>query len=1041
VTDHGPLFGWAPKTVRTVEGGRGRSTGDSNDYPVDTDTSDRPFSEGGFEKPTVRTVEGGRSENLNDSADRPPPSIPPLTGGGKKGRSHDSPNESSAALTLRSQRTDSGEAVPSAPLPIADRQHQIQAPIGIAGAPPTLRGYQVDCIAAIEKAHEQHRRVLIVCATGTGKAQPIDEPVLTPYGWRAIGEINVGDDVIGADGGPTRVTGVFPQGSREMFRVKFSDGAETICDGEHLWAVRTKSQRHRGSPYRVLTLNAIVAEGLSDGRGARHFIPMTAPVCGHGRAMPLDPYLLGILLGDGGLSIRGQVRLHTEHELAQSLELPFGTKLKLNSSQGPNHIAGNYAIRGPLGPTTNPVMAAIRELGLEGTTSHTKFIPERYLRARPSVRLALLQGLLDADGHVSPGNHVEFTSVSSALAVGVIEIVRSLGGVASARMKRTSWTHKGVKKYGQAVRVTLRMPGAMCPFRWEKKARAWHPSWTYQPARGIVQVTPVGSREAVCISVAAADRLYVTRDYIVTHNTVMYAEWCRRRVALDRVVIVIAHRTELLEQGISKLRSLGLRAELEQADKRASSRANVIVASVQTLKGKRLAALIARYGGDCDVVIDEAHHTAAKSYRDIADGFTGLVLGVTATPDRGDGAALGEVFDVCAFTFDIRDAVAAGFLVPIRARQIHVAGVDLSDIKSRAGDLAQDQLAKVMAEDEAVIGVVDPLLREAGDRRTIVFAVDVAHATAIATAIRERRPHAARVGHGDLSREERAELLADFRRGDFQFLINCQLYTEGFDEPTIACVATARPTKSRALVVQCVGRGTRLLGLTIAESIANGKPDLLWLDFTGNAGRHKLIGPIDALAAGEVPDDVRQEAERILEDEAMDLDEALEEAARRLEERRAAARKTANARYFATDVDPFFGDELGEPCTESWANDPATQEDREKLIHLGFKKLATSASCTKGEATRVLNACDRRSRLKLCSYKQVRALAKIGIDAKNMSKASAGARISVLANNGDWTANEERTRRALQAIEASEIIERAREDANAKFRALNGGST
>lgn len=502
-------------------------------------------------------------------------------------------------------------------------------------------------------------------------------------------------------------------------------------------------------------------------------------------------------------------------------------------------------------------------------------------------------------------------------------------------------------------------------------------------------------------------------------KTVLFAEWARRRVALGRRVIVLAHRTELLEQAQRKLRDVGLDAAIEQAEKRAG-RASVVVASVQTLRGKRLEQL----DPDAfDLVIDEAHHTNAAGYRKIIDHLTGaLVLGVTATPDRGDGQALGDVFESCAFRYEIREGIAAGYLVQIRARQVHVEGVDLSSVRTRAGDLAADELAAIMSEEQAVLGVVDPLLREAADRRTIVFAVNVAHALAIAEAINRYRPGAAMAGYGELDREERDAILASFRRGEFQFLVNCQLWTEGFDEPTIACVATARPTKSRALVVQCVGRGTRLLGLTIEASRHAGKADLLWLDFTGNAGRHKLVGPIDALAAGDVEDDVRKEAERLLAEGDYDVDEVLDEARRQLEERRRAARVTASAKYFATEVDPFFGAELGPPCIEPWANEPASKDDREKLLHLGFAKLGVATTLTKGEAIRVLAAHDQRLRLNLCSFKQARRLAAIGIDARAMGKAAASARISILAAEGDWMARQARTRSRLQELAATELL-------------------
>lgn len=502
-------------------------------------------------------------------------------------------------------------------------------------------------------------------------------------------------------------------------------------------------------------------------------------------------------------------------------------------------------------------------------------------------------------------------------------------------------------------------------------------------------------------------------------KTVIFAEAARSVVHAGRRALVLAHREELLEQAQSKLADVGVLAGIEKADRRAG-RAPTVVASVQSLQGKRLAALDPREFGL--VVVDEGHHVMAPSYRKILAHFAGVpILVVTATPDRGDGKGLREVVQTVAYRYELRDAIRDQWLVPIVARRIFVDSIDLSGIKSRAGDLAQDELAEVMAADGAVIGVVVPLLEQAGDRRTIVFAVSVAHAMALAQAICERKPGAARFAHGEMDRAARAELLADYRAGRFQFLVNCALYTEGFDEPSVACVACVRPTKSRALYTQMVGRATRLLGISLEESIANGKRDCLVLDMVGNAGRHKLVGPLDALADGDVPDDVRKEAERMLEDDVQDLDGLVDEAAAELERRREEIRRGAHASYFARDVDPFFGEQLGEPYTEPWALELATIEERTELISIGLKKVP--AGLTRGEARQILEADRKRRKLGLATYKQCSLLARFGVDVKTMTKNGASARIGVLAQC-DWDLT--RASSQLRQIEARELIAGAR---------------
>lgn len=503
-------------------------------------------------------------------------------------------------------------------------------------------------------------------------------------------------------------------------------------------------------------------------------------------------------------------------------------------------------------------------------------------------------------------------------------------------------------------------------------------------------------------------------------KTVVFAELVRRFERRGRRSLVLAHREELLEQAQRKLADVGVWAAIEKAERRAGFEP-VVVASVQTLQGRRLE----RFGPDEFglVVVDEAHHAPAASYRKILERFKrARVLGVTATPDRADGKALGELFASVAYRYELLDAIRDKFLVPIVARRIFVESVDLSGIKTRAGDLAQDELAEVMAADGAIVGVVVPLLEQAGDRRTIVFGVSVAHAMALAQAICERRPGAARVAHGEMDSRQRVELLADFRAGRFQYLVNCSLFTEGFDEPSVQCVALVRPTKSRALYTQMAGRGPRLLGATWEESVRAGKRDVLLLDFAGNAGRHKLVGPLDALAAGDVADDVRKEADRMLEDDVQDLDGLVDDAAAELARRREEARKGANASYFARDVDPFFGEQLGEPIDAPWALDPASEAERTELVALGLKKLP--ASLTSGEAQRILIADRLRRKLGLATYKQCALLSKYGFEVREMTKTAASARIGVLAQC-DWDMT--RASSQLRQIEAREFMAKSRE--------------
>jgi hypothetical protein len=446
----------------------------------------------------------------------------------------------------------------------------------------TLRDYQRECLDAVHAAHRSGmRRPAAVLPTGAGKAQPVDEGVLTPTGWRKIGELSVGDLVTGSDGKPTQVTGVFPQGIRPTVVVRFTDATEVRCDTEHLWNVQTRSMKldakRRGArAWRTMTA-AQIAESSQE-----WYVPVVGTVrYTPGGGLPIDPYTLGVLLGDGGLSIPGVVRLHTRHDIIPLLQLPEGHRTTLYSDQG---VMGNYLIASGQGCSANLIMNALRSLGLHGHTAHGKFIPEIYLRAAPADRLALLRGILDTDGSATR-NGVDYVTVSEALADGVAELVRSLGGRCKISRKQTSWTHLGEKRHGMAYRSYITMPRGVRPFRIDRKADSLIGGQQFDPVKRIESVTPGPDLECVCISVSAPDQLYVTTGYAVTHNTVVMSHLIREHRANTRTrSLVLVHRDELADQTIAKVRSVAphLRVGKVKAGDN-EVHADVVVASVQTV--------------------------------------------------------------------------------------------------------------------------------------------------------------------------------------------------------------------------------------------------------------------------------------------------------------------------------------------------------------------------------------------------------------------------------------------------------------------------
>ncbi len=370
-----------------------------------------------------------------------------------------------------------------------------------------------------------------------GRAQPLTTKVLTPLGWREMGSLEVGDHVIGSDGRPTRVLGVYPQGEKDSYRVTFSDGSSVECCEEHLWTVRTASDKRRGKPGRVLETREMMGN-LRAAHQYRYEIPMlSAPAELPGQPVPLDPYALGLLLGDGCTTCTITPSFSTaDPELVTALEAALNPAEAAQPVLAVAHKGGyDYTLRHTAGGrgglrVANPVTTALRTLGLDGKTSSQKFVPEVYKQNAAAVRLAVLQGLLDTDGgpvtQAGRSCRVQYTTTSPQLADDVTELVQSLGGTARRRVRAAEGRTPGhangrpVAYRHDAHVLDIRLPAHVAPFRLARKAERYaEHGGGGRPTRFITNIERVGRAPMQCIRVAAGDALYVTERFIVTHNT------------------------------------------------------------------------------------------------------------------------------------------------------------------------------------------------------------------------------------------------------------------------------------------------------------------------------------------------------------------------------------------------------------------------------------------------------------------------------------------------------------------------------------------
>lgn len=356
-------------------------------------------------------------------------------------------------------------------------------------------------------------------AYGSGKAQPKTSKVLTPNGWVKMGDISIGDTVITGNGNPTKVLEIHPQGEQDIYGIWFTDKTYTECTIDHLWEVWTNDTKGRNNPNKILPLSKIINNYIGNDGYPIYFIPIANNIEFTPVDIKIHPYLLGLILGDGGISNNTINFTTADLEIIEYIKniLPDGiTVIKRSGKYG-------YGISGRMGKE-NPITRYLREYNLMGFTAEHKFIPNKYKYNTIETRLQVLQGLFDTDGSVSGKSNIDYITVSYQLALDVQELVQSLGGRATLSIKEnTYYTYKGERKKGlTAYRIYAKLPNNIIPFRLSRKADIIRNNLKYRQrevTRGIKHIELVGRKDAQCITVEDNSGLYITDNYIVTHNS------------------------------------------------------------------------------------------------------------------------------------------------------------------------------------------------------------------------------------------------------------------------------------------------------------------------------------------------------------------------------------------------------------------------------------------------------------------------------------------------------------------------------------------
>lgn len=451
-------------------------------------------------------------------------------------------------------------------------------------------------------------------------------------------------------------------------------------------------------------------------------------------------------------------------------------------------------------------------------------------------------------------------------------------------------------------------------------------------------------------------------------KTIVFSKIIEDRVKMGERVLVLAHRSELLEQASDKLKiATGLGTALEKAENTSiGTWFRVVVGSVQTMqREKRLSKFPSNHFDT--IVIDEAHHAISDGYQRVLEHFgEANVLGVTATPDRGDMRNLGSYFDSLAYEYPLVDAIKSGYLSKITAITIPLE-LDLSTVSQQAGDFKASEIGTAL--DPYLEQIADEMVKQCKNRKTVVFLPLVKTSQKFRDILNEKGFRAAEV-NGES--KDRAEILEDFDKDKYNVLCNSMLLTEGWDCPTVDCVVVLRPTKVRALYSQMVGRGTRL---------APGKENLLLLDFLWHTERHELCRPAHLIASS--PEVAKKMTENMAEDTEVEFSllEAEEQAgkdvvaereealAKQLAEQRRKKRKLVDPLQFEMSIQaedladyvPSFG----------WEMAPPSEKQLKALEKFG---IYTEEIGNAGKAGKLLDRLNKRKDSGLTTPKQIRLL-------------------------------------------------------------------
>jgi len=549
------------------------------------------------------------------------------------------------------------------------------------GTPWKMRPYQVELVNALLKEGGG----VGIAGTGAGKDQPLYSRVLTTSGWKAMEDIFPGEVVVTPNGKTANVVDVFPQGKKDVYEITFHDGAKARCGIGHLWRVKFPKQLHKAWTEDRIVETRDIIDFLNQKNSGKCVpgnisIPLIQPVEKQHKDLPVDPYLLGTLIGDGNLC--GSIVVSSnDAQLLEAVEnkvSPLGLCVVYRG--GVDYALVKEQKQNSRPPSPDPLVDSIKLLGLYNKKSNEKFIPSEYHEGSIEQRFELLRGLVDTDGTFDKKGNVSYTTVSKQLASDVQTLVWSLGGTCTITQRVPTHTYNNIKQNGKvAYTCFIRHPNPKLLFNLDRKkerCREVHGDGRIELTRRVISVEKVDTCKTQCIMLDDSEHLYITDDYVVTHNTSMCAALALSYEKSDGLKsIIIVPDKNLTDQTRSEYEFFGLDVGEYSGDNKDLDHTH-IVSTWQSLKNNPKIIQMFQV-----VIVDECHGLRGNVLTNLLNEHGKNIVvrfGVTGTLPKGDTDAMAIRVAVgnVKYTIPAHILQKQGYLAKLHI-DIMMLGVDL----------------------------------------------------------------------------------------------------------------------------------------------------------------------------------------------------------------------------------------------------------------------------------------------------------------------------------------------------------------------------